>query len=248
MTKTSTLGIIVSLVFLAAGCTPQPVPYKPALGDQGEIHLYLQPLPQEAHRLEFDITAISAVRQDGGVIPLQQFLGELEAKDLLTVQKRLAWAQLPPGLYEGISIEIGTASLRGEQGTAALLVPEEPLFIEQEFTVIRRRASTLFLSLAPGKMLGGGFRFEPLFSLAKPRRQLETLLGFATSSGGNVVSVFNKLTMEVVDTIATGSGPKGAVLDQRRGWVYIALAADDAIEAIQVGRQEIFRRVRLRYR
>jgi DNA-binding beta-propeller fold protein YncE len=148
-------------------------------------------------------------------------------------------------LYEGISIQIGKASLLGEQGMASLLVPDEPLFIEQEFTVIRRRASTLFLSLAPAKMLGGGFRFTPLFSLAKPRRQLESLLGFATSSGSNVVSVFNKVTMEVVDTIATSSGPKGAVLDQRRGWVYIALAADDAIEAIEVGTREILRRARL---
>ena len=85
----------------------------------------------------------------------------------------------------------------------------------------------------------------PVFSLAKPRRQLESLLGFATSSGSNVVSVFNKVTMEVVDTIATSSGPKGAVLDQRRGWVYIALAADDAIEAIDVGTREILRRARL---
>ena len=246
MTKKSTLSIIASLVFLAAGCTPQPLPYKAALDREGELHLYLQPLPQEAYRLEFSIAAISAVRHDGGVIQLRQFLTELKAKELLSVQKHLASAPLPPGLYDGISIQIGTASLLGEQGMASLLVPDEPLFIEQEFTVVRRRANTLFLSLAPAKMLGGGFRFEPLFSLARPRRELESLLGFATSSGSNIVSVFNKVTMEVVDTIATSSGPKGAVLDQRRGWVYIALAADDSIEAIDVGTREILARARLR--
>jgi hypothetical protein len=246
MTKKSALSTTALLVFLAAGCTPQPPSYKAALDKEGEIHLYLQPLPQEAHRIEFSITAVSAIRHDGGVIQLRQSLAELKAKELLTVQKRLASAPLPPGLYDGISIQIGTASLLGEQGMAALLVPDEPLFVEQEFTVIRRRASTLFLSLAPAKLLGGGFRFAPVFSLAKPRRQLESLLGFATNSGSNVVSVFNKLTMEIVDTIATSGGPKGAVLDQRRGWVYIALAADDAIEAIEIGTREILRRARLR--
>lgn len=245
MTKTSTLGIIASLVFLAASCTPQPPPYQPALGNEGEIQLYLQPLPQEADRIAFSITAISAIRHDGGVVQLRQLLTELKPRELLTVQKRLAWATLPPGLYEGISVEIGTASLLGEHGAVDLLVPDGPLFIEQEFTVARRRANTLFLSLAPAKLLGGGFRFTPLFSLAEPRRQLEGLLGFATDSGSNLVSVFNKLTMEVVDTIATGSGPQGAVLDQRGGWVYVALAADDAIEGIEVGSLEILRRARL---
>jgi len=245
MAKKSELGIIGLLVFLAAGCTPQPPPYKAALASDGEILLYLQPLPQEAHRIDFSITEISAVRHDGGVVPLQQFLTDLKADELLTVQKRLASAPLPPGLYEGISLRIGTASLEGEQGTAELLVPDEPLFIEKEFTVSRRRASTLFLSLAPAKLLGGGFRFTPLFSLAEPRRQLESLLGFATSSESNVVSVFDKVTMEVVDTIATGSGPKGAVLDQARGWVYVAVAADAAIEAIEVDTRETLRRARL---
>jgi DNA-binding beta-propeller fold protein YncE len=73
------------------------------------------------------------------------------------------------------------------------------------------------------------------------------LLGFATSSGSNVVSVFNKFTMEVVDTIATSSGPMGAVLDQQREWVYVALAGDAGIQAIDVGTGEILRRLRLNF-
>ena len=80
-----------------------------------------------------------------------------------------------------------------------------------------------------------------------PRRQLKSLLGFATNTGSNVVSVFNKFTMEVVDTIATSSGPMGAVLDQRREWAYFALAGDAAIEAIEVGTGEILRRLRLHF-
>ncbi|MCP4222930.1 MAG: hypothetical protein GY773_06280, partial [Actinomycetia bacterium] len=142
-------------------------------------------------------------------------------------------------------IQIGSASLLGEEGVASLLIPENPLLIEGEFTISPRRASTLFLSLGSDRLLSGGFRLTPAFSLATPRRPLRRLLGFATSPGGNVVAAFNKLTMQVVDTVATGSGPTAAVLDQRRGWVYVALAGDDAIEAIEVGTGEILRRTRL---
>jgi YVTN family beta-propeller protein len=105
----------------------------------------------------------------------------------------------------------------------------------------------LFLSLRPEKPVSGGFSFTPTFSLAKPRRQLKNLMGFATNTGSNVVSVFNKHTMEIIDTIATGSGPMGAVLDQRREWVYVALAGESTIAAIDVGTAKVFRRVRLHF-
>jgi DNA-binding beta-propeller fold protein YncE len=239
------LGVIVPAAFLAAGCMPLPPPYQPALAMNGEIRLYLQPLPQKAHRITFSIADISAVRKDGGTVLLPQSFSELKAKELIGAQKLLASAPLAPGSYVGISIRLGGASLLGEEGEAALLVPEEPLFIERDFTVTRKRASTLFLSLDPEDLVGDGFRFDPVFLLAAPRRQLQTLLGFATNSRSNTVSVFNKFTMEIVDTLATSSGPRGAVLDQRRGWVYIALAGDDAIEAIDVNTGEILRRVRL---
>jgi YVTN family beta-propeller protein len=244
---TRSLAILGLLELLAAGCAPMPPAYQPVSRTEGVLRVYLQPLPQEVHRLRFSIAEILAVRSDGGTIPLRQAFSELNGKGLIGLQKRLAWAPLPPGLYRGISLRVGAASLIGEEGMADLLVPEEPLFIEQRFEVIRETSSTLFLSLDPEKLVSGGFSFTPTFSLAEPRRQLKNLMGFATNTGSNVVSVFNKHTMEIVDTIATGSGPMGAVLDQRREWVYVALAGESIIAAIDVGTAEVFRRIRLNF-
>jgi YVTN family beta-propeller protein len=244
---TRALAILGLLEFLAAGCAPMPPAYQPVSRTEGLLRLYLQPLPQEVHRLSFSIAEILAVRSDGGSIPLRPAFSELHGKDLIGLQKRLVSAPLPPGSYRGISLRVGSASLLGEEGVADLLIPDEPLYIEQEFKVIRETSSTLFLSLSPEKLVSGGFRFTPTFSLAKPRRQLKNLMGFATNTRSNVVSVFNKHTMEVVDTIATGSGPMGAVLDQRREWVYVALAGESTIAAIDVGTAAVFRRLRLNF-
>jgi YVTN family beta-propeller protein len=241
------VGAIALLLLQTAACAPQPLAYSTSLQGEGEIHLYLQPFPQEAHRLEVHIAGISALRSDGETIPLEVSFSELKGRELLGVQRRLAWAALPPGTYDGLSIEIGGASLLSDEGPADLLLPDAPLLIEEEFSVVRRRASTLFLSLDPAKLVTDGFRFTPDFSLAKPRRQLRNLLAFATSTGSNFVSVFNKHSMRVVDTIATSSGPKGAAIDQRREWVYIAVAGDDAIEAIEVSTGEILRRLQLNF-
>jgi YVTN family beta-propeller protein len=199
------------------------------------------------HRLSFSITEILAIRIDGESIRLEPSFSELHGKDLIGLQKRWVSATLPPGLYRGISLQVGAASLIGEDGMADLLTPEEPLFIEREFRVIREVSTTLFLSLDPEKLVSGGFSFTPTFSLAKPRGQLKNLLGFATNTGSNVISVFNKHTMEVVDTIATRSGPMGAVLDQRREWVYVALAGDPTIVAIDVNTGQTLQRARLNF-
>jgi YVTN family beta-propeller protein len=243
----STLAIAIPLAFLAAACTPQLLSYEAALGNEGEVHLYLQPIPHQDYRIDFAVTAISAIRDDGSATRLRQYPAELKAQELLTTQKRLAWARLTPGLYKGVTIEMGAASLLGEHGSNALLVPEEPLFIEEEFTVARRRATALFLTLHEEEVVSDGFSFTPTFSLAGPQRQLTGLLGFATDSLTNTVWVFNKNTMEVVDTITAISGPKGIVIDQRGGWAYVALAGDDAVAAIEVSSAQILARIQLNF-
>jgi YVTN family beta-propeller protein len=245
--KRNAYSVVALLAILTAGCAPLPLSYRPALTRNGEVHLYLQPIPQEAYRIVFDITAIFAVRHDGGLIQLRQYLDEVKCKNLIGVQKRLASGPLPPGTYRGISLQIGAAALADEAGMADLLIPEESLFIEEEFVVARKRASTLFLSMNSQELTESGYLFSPGFSLARASRQLKTLLGFATSSQENFVSVFNKHSMQVVDTIATSSGPRGAAIDRLRGWVYVAMAGDDAIEAIEVDTGEIFNRVQLNF-
>ena len=235
------------LALLALSCAPQPPRYLPSVKTEGQVHVYLQPLPQEAQRLSFSISAVSVVRENGEEMELSRLQSDLQGKDLLGVQRRLASAVLPPGVYKGLVLEIDRASVLGEEGPADLLVPEEPLMIEEEFTVVRGTARTLFLSLDPESLIGSGFVFTPSFSLAKPRHQLRSVLGFVTNSESNLVSVFNKHTMEIVDTIATGSGPMGAVIDPRRGWVYLAVAGEDAVEAIEVNTGQVLQRLKLNF-
>lgn len=235
------------LSLLLTSCAPRLAAFQPALRQDGSLELYLQPLPQEAQRLLIHLAEIAAIREDGSLAPLQPLLSELQGSALMGVQRRLASATLSPGTYRGISLHFDKASLLRDDGAADLLVPDEPLSIQAEFRIIRRAASTLFLTLAPENLTSSGFSFTPSFSLATPTRQLQGLLGYATNTQSNTISVFNKRTMEIVDTIATASGPQGAAIDPRRGWMYVALAGDDAIEAIEVNTGVILHRLQLNF-
>jgi YVTN family beta-propeller protein len=259
MDRVTTMGgralrIVPLALLLAAACAPQlssdppssePRSYRPVLESNGELHLYLQPFPTEARRLSLRVGAIAAIRSDGGLLPLLKSPAELRGAELVSAQKRLAAAVLPPGLYSGLSIQIATASVAGDQGTVGLLVPSEPVVLEHEFTVTRRRASALFISLGVETMEDVASRLTPVLSLAEPTRQLTGMLGFATVPARNLVFVFNKHNMQVVDAIATRSGPKGAALDQRTGTVFIASSGDDAIEIIDAITKQILGHIRL---
>jgi YVTN family beta-propeller protein len=72
-------------------------------------------------------------------------------------------------------------------------------------------------------------------------------MGFISHSEKNIVTVFNKRTMEVIQVIHTGAGPQGMAIDQRNGIVYVAIAGEDTIEFISITTMEIIGRVRLSF-
>jgi YVTN family beta-propeller protein len=238
-----TLLLCVSI----SGCFSQEMVsrHKAPLVQEGEVVLYLQPMPQEAQKLRFIIDGIFAIRDDGFESPFILIKDELNATELIGAQKRLASAILPPGIYNGISIRFKQAFMQTEEGDVALLVADEPIRVKRQFDVTRRKASTLFLSLNVAGNVTAGVRFTPGFSLASSGRVLINFNGYVTNTDSNFITVFNKKTMRVVDTIATSPGPMGLVIDQLRARAYVAASRADIIEVIDVFKGRIINRLRL---
>lgn len=239
---------IFLLLVLVGGCFPQEYTYnKAVLRDEGEVLVYLQPLPQEAAKLRCIMDGIFAVRDDGSEIPLSLSFNQLNGSAHLGRQKLLATGILPPGAYTGLSIKIKKAFVQSEEGEVALLVPEEPVSAAKLFQVNRRQALTLFLSVNASGIISDVISFTPGFSLTTPGGILINLTGYVSNSAANLISVFNTKTMEVVNAIATGKGPKGIVLDQSRARAYVAVSGDDMVEIYDVFNGTVTGRVRLTF-
>jgi len=238
--------LCISLLLLAifSGCQAKSVLVKPALIEEGELVAYLRPLPQEAEPLAFILEGISAEKEEGGSYPLTLSLKEIRGEKPQR-QRFLASADLPPGKYAGLSFKIKTASIKGEEGPAALLVPEEPVTIAFPFQVAKRKALLLSLALDYRKSVGGGYRFSPVFSIFVPDRPPVGLLGYAVNAGYNNITVFDKKAGQVVGVIATGREPSGIALDQRSRRVYVTLAEDDSIEVVDAEAWDVVRRLQL---
>jgi YVTN family beta-propeller protein len=247
------LFLVLGVLLFISSCFPEGSVsrgsgYKMRLIKEGEVIIFLQPLPQESNRLRFVIGGISAIRDDGLEISLALALSDLKGADYTGRQKLLASGILPPGLYTGISIQFQKALVQTEEGEIDLLVSEEPLNVDHEFDVTRRKTSTLFLALSPSGMITAGVRFTPVFSLASAGRTLINLIGFASNPASNRISVFNKKTMRVVNSIATDPGPSGLVLDQLRTRAYVAAAQDDSVAVIDVFNMQIINRLKLDFK
>jgi YVTN family beta-propeller protein len=234
------------LLFLPS-CLPQESIYKMPLTDQGEVIVYLQPMPQETDRLRFIIERIAAIGPDGSQTPLSLSMVEVKGAELLGRQRILARGIVPPGSYTGLAIQVKQAFLQTEEGEMSLLVPPEQVVAEKLFGIERQQALALFLTVNPGGTVSSGIRFTPSFSLATPASVLINLTGYVSNSAANLISVFNKKTMQVINMLATGKRPTGMALDQRRTRAYVAMSDGAAIEIFDVFTGSIIGRIRLSF-
>lgn len=252
MTRLKSTFVFLLIVFIGGCFALEPGPEnfveKMPLTQEGEIILYLQPLPQVADRLHFEIGGLSAIRDDESAIPLSLLLSELKGADLTGLQKLLASGAVPPGRYSGITVQIKQAFVETAEGKVALVVPEEALRVEHYFDVARQKASALFLSLNPAKMIKSENQFTPVFSLASAGGLLINFTALVSNPPSNLILVFNKKTMQVADAIATGRRPMALALDQFRSRVYVAVSGNDEVLAIDVFKRQIFSRLKLNFR
>ncbi len=236
--------VIILAVLILAGCQSQLAAVRPPLDEEGELFLYSQPFPREADRLGFSLEAVAAVRDDGAEFPLELSLHDLNGGEMHR-QRFLASGRLAPGTYRGLALKTSRPSLKTETGTAALLAPNEPTILEVPFTVHRRQAQMLRLTLDYAKAVRQGFAFTPAFAVSQPGKPVTGLIGYVTDPATDTITVIDKQYREVVGVIATGRAPRGVVFDQQRKRAYVALSGEAAVAVLDLTTGEEMRRIRL---
>jgi YVTN family beta-propeller protein len=223
---------LAASLFLTA-CQAKPSLVKPRLEEEGAVYLYLRPFPQESERLTFRLEGISALRGDGETVPLSLHIKEFSGKEL-NRERLLASGEVPPGQYEGFSFRLKEATLKGEEGETALRPAEEKPLTSIPFAVARGKAVVLSMQFRHRESVREGFRFAPSFSATIPGKIATGTIGLLTDRGSNTVTMFNKISGQVVSIIPTGASPAGIALDPVLRKAYVAISGEDAVEAIDL--------------
>jgi YVTN family beta-propeller protein len=227
------LLVLPVFFLLLLGCQVSHLQMKPALEEEGEVFLYIEPFSQEAESLRFSIDRISALRSDGSEFPLSVALDDLREPQLKW-QRLLASGPLPSGQYIGLSFKIKDAILSREDEETRLFIPEEPVRVDYAFIIVQKKALLLGLDLKYRESFIGGSRFSPSFSIFIPPKPISSQAGFVTNFDSNNLTVFNKRSDRAVAVIATGRGPAGMALDQKRQRGYVALSGEDAVALLDL--------------
>jgi YVTN family beta-propeller protein len=222
------IAVLTTVVTLVTGCQMAARTVKqPRLDSEAELRVYLDELPRQAERLQFSLESVTASRADGQEVPLQLLLPEVSGKDERR-QRLLASGRIPPGEYAGLAFRVKKATLVGDDGApASLLVPSEPIRTTAPFQVSRARARVLSLSFQYGPSIDKGFNFRPSFVAIVPPLPIVDLLAFATDTGSDTVTVFDKRTRQVAAVLPTGRDPLGLAVDKLQGRLFVALQGSD---------------------
>ena len=222
-----------------AGQAPAP------LRDEGEVFVYLEPFPSDADRLGFHLGPLFAVKEDGTELPLTQSFTEAGG-GRPSRSRLLAGGKLPPGQYKGLAIRVLAPTLEGAEGLVKLTTPAVPARVEAPFRLRKREAVVLSLRFRVKDSVGEGFTFTPRFEAQVAVRPAVGRLALATNRGSNNVTVFDKVSAEVVGVVPTGLAPAGIALDQGRGRAYVAISGEDAVIAIGLLEYAVIDRTTLR--
>ena len=220
------------LLLPLCACHPKIVSLLPVLTEEGEVIIYLQPVPQDPRNLRFTLRAV-AVTQDASEIPLTLSLREIRSEKP-SRQRLLATGRLPAGSYSGLSFSIKSASAPGEEGGTALQIAEEAVRVGFPIRIERRKGTVLWLEFKPSESIREGHRFAPSFTIIAPHTPVFRLLGYITNTKSNNVTVFDKRLRQVVAVIPTGEAPTGMALDPASRRCYVALSKGNAIDVIDM--------------
>jgi len=237
---------IIALLMLLSACSFPMMEPVPVVDPGATLHLFLEPVPQEARSLSLSITSLNARTSGGDDIPLFDEPFVLAAAQRIGRQTKLVTRKLPPGDYKGLSIAIAKATQTNKEGNAALLVNTDFQLIPQTFTIKRDRANTLFLSMNSDRLVTDGYRLTVKFSVWTSQSPLTGLKGVISHPANGTLSFFEKKTPRIFSVLALGQRPRGLAFDQVKRRAYIALTDEDSVLIVDLIHERIERKVRLR--
>jgi len=241
--------LFAALAFVAAGCLHRtPVATLPPLGDEAEIDVYVDALPQEAERLTVVLASLSAAGANAVDVPLQLRLTRFTRSDISS-QRMLASGRIPAGSYDGFRITVAKAQLMGDEKAADLLVPKEPALIPAPFTAVRGKATVVSLSFRYEASVKEGFEFTPDFVASSPALPPPQLTGYCSNTADASLTVFDTGRKVVDGVLAAGGRPMGLAVDPppSQNRAYVAISATSEVQVVDVTSNDTVGNIRLTF-
>jgi YVTN family beta-propeller protein len=252
-TRTYIISLSFFFIFLISGCASveeqeqqQQKTFDP---NQGQITLFLNGPEKASLDITFDVSAVNLVSEDGRVRQVTDVPRKINSLDIKGRQILIGEATLPEGKYRKVQLIVSQASIRKEDSTARLALPEDGIEIAIDAKVIRNQNTPLFINWNPDTSVKDGYLFQPALPVKGQQTELSALLVYVTNEGSDNVSVINRKSGEVVATVMVGKNPKGIASSSERkdARVYVANSGSDSISVIDPNTNKVESEIPVRF-
>ena len=146
----------------------------------------------------------------------------------------LTQGDLEAGHYTRLCLKISRATLIKEGKPQPLALANNGLVdIPVTLKIVPHKTANLFLDWAPGASIGAGGTFLPALGVRKGSAGLKKLLLYVSNSQDNYLSVIDRGSHQIIDTITVGDGPKGMAISERGDYLYVANYLSNSISIIE---------------
>jgi YVTN family beta-propeller protein len=234
--RTRIAPLAAAVLVAGAGCAalrgPSATPARPPLGNEGELRVYVSPLPRDAERIAFTVESVTLSRREGGEVSLG-----LAQRDVTGAapqhQRLLASARVPAGDYTGVSIKFSAASIARDGAPVRLLTDAEPVRSELAVHLGPGEAAVVWLQLNPSAVRSE-FSFSPRFTATLPARTAPQAALYCTDSGEATLSVVDRIPRVVTGIIPVPGTPRGIAVDAVAARAYVALERENQLQVLDL--------------
>jgi YVTN family beta-propeller protein len=222
----------IALIAVFLGCTL--VKKEGALNQQGYLVVYLNlETTRTTPALDFTLEELWLEDESGTRTPLS-----LQQKEIGTSsaarQTVLTQSELKTGYYTKLCFKIAGAVLKKKDEIRPLDLSNNGLVnIPITLKIVSQKTASLFLDWAPEASIGPEDTFLPVMEVRKGAAGLKKLLLYVSNSQDNYLSVIDRGSHQVIDTITVGDSPRGMVLSEDGDYLYVANYFSNTISIIE---------------
>lgn len=243
------LSILVFLVVFTACPGPAATLERfRSSANAGRLVVYLQVPEKVSANITVTLGSVSAVDEQGSLVPFITEPHSLVARKLVGRQLLLGEAAIEAGQYRGLHFTFKEAIIIRGSRKAALSYPKEGWMLEVPFLVGPRDSATLFLNWDPDRSLEMGFFFSPHVTAERESRQVRQLMVYVSNEASDTVSVINREVGRVVGTLAVPRGPRGLAISPDSNSLYVVSSGADRLTRFRTSNNEWLMDFRFRFR
>lgn len=238
--KKGWLCLVLFPFFLACSLVP-----KDTITPKGQILVYLQAEGPPTYETVFSLSRIFLEDKEGKEVPLALRSHTLSSSFLFNQQILLAQGVVDVGSYNSINLEISQAKLIKDNKKLLLKINQRLIKIPVDLFIPRDKTSSLFLRWQPSGSVQHQTLFVPVINVTQGKVGLKKLLLYVSNAGENYLSVIDRGTNQVIDTVTVGESPKGMALSEDGAYLYVVNSLSKSISVVETATNRVVDEIRL---